>query len=82
MLLMKANPLQGPLKVAGPENQDFLGPEMVTSEASAIWAQKTSTPDSPANFGRGYQIWTCQEKMSVDSKCNIFFNLFSSAFQA
>jgi hypothetical protein len=28
----------------GPENQDFLDPEMATSEASAIWAQNIITP--------------------------------------
>jgi hypothetical protein len=30
--------LRGPLEGVGPENRDFLGPEMATSEASAIWA--------------------------------------------
>jgi hypothetical protein len=35
MILMQANPLQGPLRGVVPENQDFLGPEMATSEASA-----------------------------------------------
>jgi len=30
----------GPLEGVGPENRDFLGPEMATSKASAIWAQK------------------------------------------
>ena len=34
--LMGANPLQGPLEGVGLENRDFLGPEMATSEASAI----------------------------------------------
>jgi hypothetical protein len=28
MILMQANPLQGPLEGVGPKNQDFLGPEM------------------------------------------------------
>jgi hypothetical protein len=41
MILMQANPLQGPWKGVGPENFDFLGPEMATSEASAILAQKS-----------------------------------------
>jgi hypothetical protein len=27
---MGANPLQGPLEGVGPENRDFLGPEMAT----------------------------------------------------
>ncbi len=40
MILRRANPLQGPLEGGGPENRDFLGSEMTTSEASAIWAQK------------------------------------------
>ncbi len=26
MILMRANPLQGPLEEVGPENRDFLGP--------------------------------------------------------
>ncbi len=29
-ILMAANPLQGPLEGVGPENRDFLGPEMAT----------------------------------------------------
>ncbi len=33
MILMQANPLQGP------ENREFLCPEMATIQASAIWAQ-------------------------------------------
>ncbi len=40
MILMRANPLQGSLEWVGPENRDFLGHEMATSESSAIWAQK------------------------------------------
>ncbi len=39
---MRANPFREPLEGVGPENRDFLGPEMATSEASAIWAQKKS----------------------------------------
>jgi hypothetical protein len=51
----------------------LLGPEVVPSEANAIWAQKTtSTVDSLVNFWRGYQIRNCQENMSADSKYNIF----------
>jgi hypothetical protein len=38
MILMRANLLQGGLEGVGPENRDFLGPEMGTSEASAKWA--------------------------------------------
>ncbi len=32
MILMGANPIRGPLEGVGPENRDFLGPEMTTSE--------------------------------------------------
>ncbi len=32
MILMGANPFQGPLDGVGPENREFLGPEMATSE--------------------------------------------------
>jgi hypothetical protein len=35
------HPFRGPLEGVGLENQDFMGPEMATSEASAIWAQKS-----------------------------------------
>jgi hypothetical protein len=38
MILMRANPFQGPLEGVAPEIETFLGPEMVVSEASAIWA--------------------------------------------
>ncbi len=37
MILMRATPITRAQGV-GPENQDFLGPEMATSEASDIWA--------------------------------------------
>ncbi len=40
IILMWANPFPGPLEKVGPENQKFLGPEMATSEVSAIWAPK------------------------------------------
>jgi hypothetical protein len=36
MILMQANPLQGP------ENRDFLGPEMSTSEVCVILGPKLS----------------------------------------
>jgi hypothetical protein len=36
----RANPLQGPLKGVDSEDRDFLGPEMATSKARAIWAKK------------------------------------------
>jgi hypothetical protein len=39
MILMRANPFRGLLKGVGPENPDFLGPEMAMSKASAIWAK-------------------------------------------
>jgi hypothetical protein len=41
LILMRANPFRGPLEGAGPENRDLLGPEMATSEASVILAQKS-----------------------------------------
>ena len=40
IILMWANQFRGPLEKVGPENREFFGPEMATSEASAIWAQK------------------------------------------
>ncbi len=41
MIFMQENPFRGPLEGVDPENEDFLGPEMAMSEASAIWAQKS-----------------------------------------
>ncbi len=41
MISCGQHPLQWPLEGVGPENRDFLGPEMATTEASAIWAQKS-----------------------------------------
>ncbi len=38
---MRANLFRGLLKGAGPGKRDFLGPEMATSEARVIWAQKS-----------------------------------------
>ncbi len=35
MILMRANPFRGPLEGVGPENRDFLGPEMATSEVTS-----------------------------------------------
>ncbi len=43
MVLRRATSLRGALEGLGPENRDFLGPEMAASEASAIWAQKVPT---------------------------------------
>ncbi len=43
MSLMGANPFRGQSEGVGPENRYgtyFFGPEMATSEASAIWTQK------------------------------------------
>ncbi len=31
MILMRSTPLRGPLEGVGPENQDFLGPEMAAA---------------------------------------------------
>ncbi len=33
MILMGENPFLGPLEGVGPENRDFLGPEMTTAKA-------------------------------------------------
>jgi hypothetical protein len=44
MVLSRATSLRGDLEGEGPGNRDFLGPEMATSEASAIWAQKSRAP--------------------------------------
>jgi hypothetical protein len=42
IILIRANPLQRLLEGVSPENRDLLGPwKMATSEASAIWAQKS-----------------------------------------
>ncbi len=41
MVLRGATSLRGALEGVGPENLDFFGPWSGTSEASAIWAQKT-----------------------------------------
>jgi hypothetical protein len=41
MILRGATSLRGALEGVGPENQDFFGPWNGTSEASAIWAQKS-----------------------------------------
>jgi hypothetical protein len=44
MILVRENPFRGPLEGVGPENRDFWGPEMATSEASAIWAESAGIP--------------------------------------
>jgi hypothetical protein len=36
---MGRNDFDGEIHFDGPKNQDCFGPEMATSEASAIWAQ-------------------------------------------
>jgi hypothetical protein len=41
MVLKDATSLLGALEGVDPENQDFFGPWNGTSEASAIWAQKS-----------------------------------------
>jgi hypothetical protein len=40
MILMGDNPFEGLWKGWALKMETFFGPEMVTSEASAIWAQK------------------------------------------
>ncbi len=44
MILMGKNPFRGPLEGVGPVIRVFLGPEMTTSEASAICPKKVETP--------------------------------------
>ncbi len=41
MILRGARSLRGALEGVGPENRDYFGPWNGTSEASAIWAQKS-----------------------------------------
>jgi hypothetical protein len=43
IILMWVNPFQGPLDVVGPENLNFLDPEMATSEASTILLVKSKS---------------------------------------
>jgi hypothetical protein len=50
MILMRANPLKGLLekKIGWTlKIETFMGPEMATSEASAIWAQKSLDLQGP-----------------------------------
>ena len=49
---MLANPIFGQLEGVSPVNQDFLGPEMAASEASASWDQKNKhSRDNNKSFG-------------------------------
>jgi hypothetical protein len=48
MILLGANPFRGPLERVGPENRDFLGPDMPTRETSVFWAQKSRDFQGPA----------------------------------
>ncbi len=41
MIFLQANPFREQVEGLGPENRDFLGPEMAMRKASAIWAQKS-----------------------------------------
>ncbi len=41
MIFMKENQFQGSFEGVGPENRDFLGPELARSEASFVWVQKS-----------------------------------------
>jgi hypothetical protein len=45
MISMGENPFWGPLEGVGPENLDFYGPKMATSEASAIFPKKSRWPE-------------------------------------
>ncbi len=46
MVLRRATSLRGALEGVGPENRDFFGPWNGTSEASAIWVQKSPALDT------------------------------------
>ncbi len=41
MILMRANPLQGPLERGALIKENFVGPEMAPSKAGAIGSQKS-----------------------------------------
>jgi hypothetical protein len=41
MILMGKNPFRGPLEGVALKIETFSGPKVVTSKASAIWAQKS-----------------------------------------
>jgi hypothetical protein len=47
MIFLQANPFREQVEGLGPENRDFLGPEMAMSEASVIWAQKSGDFKGP-----------------------------------
>jgi hypothetical protein len=47
IILLWANPFRGPLEAVGPENYDFLCPEMAMSEASTILVQKSQDFQGP-----------------------------------
>jgi hypothetical protein len=46
MILIRANPLQGPLEGVGHENRDFFGPDMATSEPVHLGLKKSSNGSS------------------------------------
>jgi hypothetical protein len=48
------NPFIGTFEVVGPEIETFLGPEMATSAASAIWAPKMALVMNNKNINSYY----------------------------
>jgi hypothetical protein len=54
MVLRSATALRGALEGVGPENRDFFGPWNGTSEASAIWAQKSQNHYVPRHKNNRY----------------------------
>jgi hypothetical protein len=54
MILMYATSISRAMKI-----KTFLGPEMATSEASAIWTQKSQDFHTQKNFGTERSIFVC-----------------------
>ncbi len=68
IILMRALSITRALEGVGPEIENFLGPEMATSEVSAIWAQKSQ--DFRAHPFHGPSNGFARTKI-IKSKCRI-----------
>ncbi len=68
MIFRGATSLREALEGVGPENRDFFGPWNGTSEASAIWAQKSPSIFALVNFSR----------LHVEKFRNVYFFLYCS----
>ncbi len=67
MIFMWATFILRALERVGPENQDFFcGPEMATSEASALWAQKVEI--FRAHSFQWPEYWICPHQKSPSSR--------------